>query len=48
MFILLYDNDKLIGSLCYFPISKDLHDRIMSADDFYDDIKCPTRKKQDW
>ena len=37
MFILLYDNDKLIGSLCYFPISKDLHDKIMSADDFYDD-----------
>lgn len=37
MFILLYDVDKLIGYLCYFPISKELHDKILKAGDFYDD-----------
>lgn len=37
MFILLYDNDKIIGYLCYFPISKELHDNIIRAKDFYDD-----------
>lgn len=37
MFIFLYNNDKLVGYLCYFPISKDLHDRILKASEFYDD-----------
>lgn len=37
MFILLYDEDKIIGYLCFFPITKELHDRILHNDDFYDD-----------
>ena len=37
MFILLYDENKIIGSLCFFPITKSLHDNIMLSDGFFDD-----------
>lgn len=37
MFVLLYDNDKIIGYLCYFPISQELHDNIIGVKKFYDD-----------
>lgn len=37
MFVLLYDDDKLIGYLCFFPITKELHDKILNNDNFYDD-----------
>lgn len=37
MFILLYYQETIVGSLCYFPISKELHDMIISANGFYDD-----------
>ena len=37
MFVLLYDFNKLIGYLCFFPITKRLHDKILHNDNFYDD-----------
>lgn len=37
MFVLLYDSNKIIGYLCFFPITKSLHDRILHNDNFYDD-----------
>lgn len=37
MFVLLYHKDEIIGYLCYFPITKKLHDKIMASDVFYDD-----------
>lgn len=37
MFVLAYDKDKLIGYLCFFPISKRLHDDILNSNKFFDD-----------
>lgn len=37
MFILAYDGDKLIGYLCYFPISRSLHDEVLFNHIFHDD-----------
>lgn len=37
MFVLLYDSNRIIGYLCFFPITKSLHDRILHKDNFYDD-----------
>lgn len=37
MFILACDNDKIVGYLCFFPISKRLHDEILNERVFRDD-----------
>ena len=37
MFILAYDGDELIGYLCWFPISKMLHNRIIVDKALFDD-----------
>lgn len=41
MFVLAYDKDKIIGYLCFFPISNSLHDAILSGFKFYDDDISP-------
>lgn len=41
MFVLAYDKDKVIGYLCFFPISDKLHDEIINADGFHDDDILP-------
>ncbi len=41
MFILAYDGDELIGYFCWFPITKHLHDRIVSDEALFDDDICP-------
>lgn len=41
MFILAYDGDKLIGYFCWFPISKSLHDRILTDKALFDDDISP-------
>lgn len=38
MFVLAYDKDVLIGYLCFFPISKKLHEEIVGEEGFHDDI----------
>lgn len=37
MFILAYDSDKIIGYLCFFPISKRLHDVLLTQKGLHDD-----------
>lgn len=37
MFILAYDNDKVIGYLCFFPISNSLEYEIIYTENFHDD-----------
>lgn len=37
MFVFAYDGDKVIGYLCFFPISKRLHDEIVYSEGFHDD-----------
>ena len=37
MFILAYDEDKIIGYLCFFPISKKLYNEILYTRKFHDD-----------
>ncbi|MCQ2554758.1 MAG: GNAT family N-acetyltransferase, partial [Clostridia bacterium] len=41
MFVLAYDNNKLAGYLCYFPISEKLHDDILDTDSLHDDDISP-------
>ncbi len=41
MFVLAYDGDKAVGYLCFFPITKTLHDEILDADGFHDDDILP-------
>ena len=41
MFILAYDKDRIIGYLCYFPITKSLHDSILCEAQFHDDDILP-------
>ncbi|WP_337100436.1 GNAT family N-acetyltransferase [Paenibacillus sp. YIM B09110] len=36
MFILLYDDDKIIGYLCLFPIKAELYEKIVRSDRMYD------------
>ncbi|TAH62416.1 MAG: hypothetical protein EWM50_05500 [Gottschalkiaceae bacterium] len=36
-FILAYDNNKMIGYLCFLPITDILYDEIISANRFHDD-----------
>jgi GNAT superfamily N-acetyltransferase len=41
MFILLYDDDKLIGYLCLFPIKEKLYEEIINNDKLFDsNISC--------
>ena len=38
MFVFAYDGTEVVGYLCYFPISKRLHDGILFQEGFHDDI----------
>ena len=37
MFVLAYDGNKIIGYLCYFPVSHGMHEAILSEGAFHDD-----------
>ena len=41
MFVLAYDGSTIIGYLCYFPISKRLHDDLLLKEGFHDDDIMP-------
>lgn len=41
MFIFAYDGDKMIGYFCWFPISKNLHDKIIVDKALFDDDIAP-------
>lgn len=41
MFVLAYDGEEIIGYLCYFPISKSLHDELLYQEGFHDDDILP-------
>lgn len=41
MFVLAYDNEKLIGYLCFFPVSDRLYEELLNEDKFHDDDILP-------
>lgn len=41
MFVLVYDGEEIIGYLCFFPVSKSLHDSIVKECQFHDDDILP-------
>lgn len=41
MFVLAYDGTEIIGYLCFFPISKRLHDELLFQEGFHDDDIMP-------